>query len=243
MIILSEVSKEFAVPDKLRGSLFQTLVSRLNGDNRNKSIWALDKISLRVDRGEIIGIIGSNGCGKSTLLRVIAGIYKATSGRVEAKGGITSVLQLGIGFLPDLSLRENVFLFGAFLGLDRGYINKNISEIIDFSGLEEFTNAEVRTLSLGMRERLAFSIIVHACKDILLMDETFAAGDQKFKEKCFEVMKSFRKEKKTVIFSSHELDMVMELCDKVLLLDKGRKVAFDRPEYVIAEYKRMQGRF
>jgi len=242
MVILSDVSKKFVVPGKERNSLLKTTVSSIKMQDADKTIWALSKISLRIEDGEIVGIIGPNGSGKSTLLRIIAGIYKATSGAVEVKGYTTSVLQLGVGFLPDLSLRENIFLFGAILGLERNYIGKNFSRIIDFSELTEFINAEVRTLSSGMKERLAFSIIVHAWKDVLLLDEALVTVDQRFKERCFEIVKEFKKSKKTIIFSSHDLNMAMQLCDRVLLLNKGQVVAFDKPEYIMARYKELSGK-
>lgn len=241
MVIFSDVSKKFVVPGKERNSLLRAIVNSIKRQDADKTIWALNKVSLCIENGEIIGIIGPNGSGKSTLLRIIAGIYKATSGAVEVKGHATSVLQLGVGFLPDLSLRENIFLFGAILGLEREYISKNFSRIIDFSGLAEFINAEVRTLSMGMKERLAFSIIVHAWKDILLLDEALATGDQRFKERCFEIIKGFKKSKKTVIFSSHDMNMATQLCDRVLLLNKGQVVAFDKPEYIMARYMELSG--
>ncbi len=236
MVILSGISKKFIVPGKGRSSLFKTLVNHATGNRDKKVINALDNIDLQINRGEIVGIIGPNGCGKSTLLRIIAGIYKPTSGSVTVNGEVTSVLQLGIGFLPDLSLKENIFLFGAILGLNRRELFKKTESIIGFSGLSEFINAEVRTLSLGMKERLAFSIIINTCKDVLLMDEILAAGDREFKEKCFEYIISLKKQQKTIFFSSHDMNMVSRLCDKVLLLDSGVKTAFDTPETVINKY-------
>ena len=193
MIKLIDVSKRFIIPDKRSSTLFGSIANGIKRKNTHKTIWALDRINIEIKRGEAIGVIGPNGSGKTTLLRIISGIYKPTSGIVNVAGEVTSVLQLRIGFLPDLSLKENVFLFGTIMGMDRKDISKKFSRIVDFAELNEFVNAEVRTMSLGMKERLAFSIITEACKDILLLDETLAVGDERFKEKCFEIMNRFHR--------------------------------------------------
>jgi len=236
MITLFNVSKKFVIPDKKRRSLFKNISRAVKGQYTNKTIWALDKVSIDIGKGEMIGIIGPNGSGKSTLLRIIGDIYRPTSGVVKVKGEVTPVLQLDDGFLPDLSLKDNVFLFGAIMGLDRGEIARNFSRMIDFAELNEFVNATVRTLSLGMKERLAFSVIIEAYKDILLFDEIFAIGDQRFREKCFGAVEKMKREGKTILFSSHDLDLIRRFCDRVLLLNQGRVASVGDAETAITEY-------
>ena len=236
MIDLINACKKFVIPDKTRATLFRNIISGARGENSHKIIWALNKVNINIQKGEALGIIGPNGSGKSTLLRIISGIYKPTSGMISVKGEMTTVLQLGIGFLSDLSVRENVFLFGTIMGLKRREISRNFSRIIDFAELNEFINAEVRTLSLGMKERLAFSITIKACRDILLLDETLAVGDERFRGKCSKVMKRLKEEGKTIILSSHNLNLVENFCDRVVLLNKGSVIACGNPRDVINKY-------
>ncbi len=234
MIELSNISKNFTILNNRRSYLFKTF---LRGYTKNCSvIYALNDINLQIKKGEAIGVIGPNGAGKSTLLRIMAGIYKPTAGILNVCGNVTSILQLGIGFLPDLSVKDNVFLFGAIMGMDRKVVHKNFGNIIDFSELNKFVNTEMKTLSLGMKERLAFSIVIHACADILILDELIAAGDQKFKEKCLNILNNFKEQGKTIIVASHDLGMIKRFCDKTLLLNKGSIVDFDKSENVTEGY-------
>jgi len=236
MIKLSQVSKKFIIPSRNSFTLFRALSSGINNPAMYKTIHALDKVDLCINRGETLGIIGPNGSGKSTLLRIIAGIYKPTSGVFQVEGVIASVLQTKISLFQDLSVKENIFLFGAILGLSRKEIHKNYDKIIDLAGLSEFTNAEVRVLSGGMRERLSFAISVETAKDILLLDEVVLVGDSKFREKCLKIIMKFKKEQKTLILASHDLEIVNEFCDNTLLLNKGKVFSFGKTKEVINSY-------
>jgi ABC-type polysaccharide/polyol phosphate transport system ATPase subunit len=239
MIKLSQVSKKFIIPSRNSRTLFRALSRGINNLAVHKTICALDKVDLCINRGETLGIIGPNGSGKSTLLRIIAGIYKPTSGVFQAEGVVSSVLQTKISFFRDLSVKENIFLFGAIMGLSRKEIHKNYDRIIDLAGLSEFTSAEVRALSAGMMDRLAFAISVETTKDILLLDELALAGDSKFREKCLKIIMKFKKEQKTIILASHDLGIVSELCDNTLLLNKGKVFAFGKTKEVINSYLKL----
>lgn len=232
MIRLLNVSKRFVVHHNKRSSITAVIKKQ----SAPKTMWALDNISVEIKKGETVGLIGTNGSGKSTLLKIISGIYKPTSGMVTIRGRIVPFLQIGIAFLPDLSVKDNIFLYGAIMGLDRKYIGKNFKKIIDFADLNGFINSEARTLSLGMEERLAFSIVMQVSGDILLFDETFAVGDDNFKGKGLKAIREFQKENKTIILASHDLSMIGEFCDKALFLNKGQVAAFGMTEEVIDKY-------
>ena len=236
MIKLSQVSKKFVIHS--RRSLLASLRD-INNLTAYKTILALDKVDLCIKKGETLGIIGPNGSGKSTLLRIIAGIYKPTSGIFQIEGGIASVLQTKINLLPEISIKENIFLFGAIMGLNRGELNKNYKKIINFAGLTEFTDVEARILSEGMKERLAFAIGAQTCRDVLLLDEAILAGDNKFKEKCLENIIRFKQEQKTIILASHDLKIINELCDSAVLLNRGRVAACGETKEVIGSYLKL----
>jgi ABC-type polysaccharide/polyol phosphate transport system ATPase subunit len=236
MINLSRVSKKFIIPNRNSFTLFRALSRGINNPAMYKTIHALDKVDLCINRGETLGIIGPNGSGKSTLLRIIAGIYKPTSGVFQVEGVVTSVLQTKISLFQDLSVKENIFLFGAIMGLSRKEIHKIYDKIIDLAGLSEFTNVEVRVLSEGMRERFSFAISVETAKDILLLDEVVLVGDSKFREKCLKIIMKFKEEQKTILLASHDLGIVNEFCDNTLLLNKGKVFAFGKTKEVINSY-------
>ncbi len=240
MIKLSQVSKQFVIHP--RRSLLASLRGFSRGVNNlpvHQTICALDKVSLSIKKGQTLGVIGPNGSGKSTLLRIVAGIYKPTSGVYKIEGEVASVLQTSINLFPEISIKENIFLFGAIMGLERGDIFKKYKEIIAFAGLDEYVDAEARILSEGMKERLAFSIGMQTCKDILLLDEVILAGDSKFRKRCFEVMMRFKKEQKTIVLASHDLKIVNELCDEALLLNRGRVLAFGKTKEVVDSYLKL----
>jgi len=240
MIELFELSKRFTAADYLQPTLLKTIVKGTKRKDLFPNALVLDRVSLNIKEPEAIGLIGPNGSGKSTFLRIIAGIYKPSSGTLKVRGVVTPVLQLGFGFLWGLSVKDNVFLFGAIMGLTRQEIKDSFPEIIDFAGLNRFINAEIRTLSLGMKERLAFSIVRFSCKDIVLLDETLAVGDYEFKQRCFKVLEEFKRLKKTIILCSHDLDMIRSLCSRVIFLDQGRIAAFGDAKDVINRYKNLE---
>ena len=188
-------------------------------DNRQDVIWALKNLSFNVEQGEVLGIIGANGAGKSTLLKILANITEPTNGRVEIHGRIASLLEVGTGFHPDLTGRENIYLNGTILGMTKNDIDSKFDEILEFSGVEKFVDTPVKRYSSGMKVRLAFSVAAHLDPDILLVDEVLAVGDEKFRKKCLQKMDTLSlTEGKTVIFVSHNLNVVKSLCQKCLLL-------------------------
>ena len=240
MINFSQVSKKFIIPTSGSSpTLFRAISRGINNRSLYKTILALDKVDFCINRGEIFGIIGPNGSGKTTLLRIIAGIYKPSSGVFKIENSSAYALHTKIVLFDELSVKENIFLFGAIMGLSNKKVHKSYDRIIDFSGLSDFANAEVRVLSLGMRGRLAFAISVETAKDILLLDEVVSSGDSKFREKCIEIIRKLKKEQKTIIFTSHDLDIVNELCDNVLLLNKGKVFGFGKAKEVTNSYLKL----
>ncbi|MFC1514907.1 ABC transporter ATP-binding protein [Candidatus Omnitrophota bacterium] len=240
MVELSGVSKRFVIPSsKRRPALLRRIIASIRKQAAYQTLWALNKITLQIHKGETIGVIGLNGSGKSTLMRIVAGIYKPTMGQVRLMGEAAPVVGLWAGFMPELSVRDNVFLFGAILGLERRALVKLFPAIIDFAELGEFINAQVRTLSSGMKMRLAFSTIRFAPSDILLFDEAVAVGDQAFKEKCLRTMAGLKKAGKTILLSSHNAVLIEELCDRTVLLHKGAAVDFGETAGVVRGYRSM----
>jgi ABC-type polysaccharide/polyol phosphate transport system ATPase subunit len=189
-------------------------------------VWALRDVSFAIEPGSAVGLVGRNGSGKSTLLRILSGIIQPSSGSVDVGGRVATLLELGAGFHPDFTGRENVFLNGSILGLTRAYIREQLDEIVEFAGLEEFIDLPVRTYSSGMYMRLGFSIASHLAADILLLDEVFAVGDEAFQRKCFGKIFDFKRDGGTIVFVSHDASAVERLCDRAVLLQHG-EVAFD----------------
>src|SRR5262245_22227711 len=195
---------------------------------RTEEIWALRNVALEIEPGASVGFIGRNGSGKTTLLRLIAGIFSPTEGRLEVGGSVGSLPELGAGFHPDFTGRENIFLSGAIYGLKRSYVRDRFDEIVSFAELESFIDFPVRTYSSGMHMRLGFAIAVHVNADILLLDEVFAVGDEAFQRKCIGKILDFKERGGTVCFVSHSAAAVERLCERALLLSHGR-VDFDGP--------------
>jgi len=235
-ISVEGVSRRFRVHAREAHTLKDLFVQR--GRTEAVDIWALRDVSLQVARGEAVGLIGRNGSGKTTLLRVIAGIIKPTAGRVGAEGRIGSLLELGAGFHPDFSGRENVFLNGALQGLRRAEIRSRFDEIVAFAELEHAIDRPVRTYSSGMTMRLGFAIAAFLDAEILLLDEVFAVGDEAFQRKCFGRIFRFKQEGGTIVFVSHDAQAVERLCERSVLLESGR-VAFDGPtREAVTRYRR-----
>ncbi|HEY4621913.1 MAG TPA: ABC transporter ATP-binding protein [Gaiellaceae bacterium] len=235
-ISVEGVSRRFRVHAREAHTLKDLFVQR--GRTEAVDIWALRDVSLQIARGEAVGLIGRNGSGKTTLLRVVAGIIKPTAGRVDAEGRIGSLLELGAGFHPDFSGRENVFLNGALQGLRRAEIRRRFDEIVAFAELEHAIDRPVRTYSSGMTMRLGFAIAAFLDADILLLDEVFAVGDEAFQRKCFGRIFRFKQEGGTIVFVSHDAHAVERLCERSVLLESGR-VAFDGPtREAVTRYRR-----
>jgi ABC-type polysaccharide/polyol phosphate transport system ATPase subunit len=199
--------------------------------------WALRDVSFCVEAGESLAILGSNGAGKSTLLSIVVGVTSPTSGKVECRGRVGALLELGTGFHPDLTGIENIFLNASLLGLGRQQIREKLESIISFSELADFINEPVRTYSSGMVARLGFSVAVHVDPDILVLDEVLAVGDNNFRRKCEHKISEFAREGKTLLFVSHGLETVLAMCRRAVWLDHGR-VRMDGPaEEVVRSYR------
>jgi len=199
----------------------------------------LDNISLSVEEGEFLGIVGRNGSGKSTLLKILAGIYQPTSGNVEVQGKLVPFIELGVGFNPELTGRENVYLNGALLGFSKREVEARYDDIVAFAELERFMDQKLKNYSSGMQVRLAFSVAIMAEADILLIDEVLAVGDADFQRKCFEYFRSLKKQKKTVVFVTHSMDAVREYCDRAVLLDQSRIILEGAPNTVAEGYMKL----
>ena len=198
--------------------------------------WALKDVSLTIEQGQVVGIVGRNGSGKSTLLKIIAQITAPTTGEVRLNGRTGTLLEVGTGFHPELSGRENVFLNGAILGMSRTEIARKFDEIVDFSGVEAFIDTPVKRYSSGMHTRLAFSIAAHLDPEVLIIDEVLAVGDAEFQKKCLAKMRDVTSDGRTVIFVSHNMMAVAELCTRCVLLEKGEVRAIDHPHGIADLY-------
>ena len=237
MIEVEHVWKIFRIPREKKNTIFETLLGLF--DNKKKGYQefvALKDINFSVRRGEWIGIIGPNGSGKSTLLKIIANIIRPTKGRVRVNGKITSFLELGIGFQPDLTAIENIYIYGAIMGFSDSQMKEKVEKILDFSGLKRFSNTKLKNFSSGMVVRLAFSTAIQTEPEILLLDEVLAVGDLEFQKKCFNIFEQYRKQDKTVIYVSHDLNSVKRFCDRALLLNNGEQIALGNSEEVIDKY-------
>jgi ABC-2 type transport system ATP-binding protein len=234
-IKVDHISKTFEIPQERRNSIRERMI-----DFRKKTIYekynALEDVSLEIKRGEFFGIIGRNGSGKSTLLKILAGIYTPDAGTIAVNGQISPFLELGVGFNPELSGKDNIFLNGTILGLTYKEIEKKYPKIIEFSELERFIHLKVKNYSSGMQVRLAFSVAIHANKEILLMDEVLAVGDSNFQTKCLTEFINFKHQNKTIVLVTHDLSVAQKYCDRVMLLRAGRDVMTGSPKEVSSEY-------
>lgn len=235
VIVANEVTKTFW----MNNSIYDRQKSFSIKKKNNEQILALDKISFKVKEGEVMGIIGSNGSGKTTLLRLIAGIYQPDNGSINVKGKIAPLLQIGVGFHNELSAKENILMYGMLLGLTKSDIKQRIDSIIAFAELEKFVNMKLKHYSAGMRVRLAFSTSLQIDPDVLLVDEVLSVGDMSFKEKSFKAFMAFKDKGKTIIFTSHNLEQILQMCDHVLLLHEGKLIMTGKPEDAIKRYKQL----
>jgi ABC-type polysaccharide/polyol phosphate transport system ATPase subunit len=218
----SEVSKRFVIrKDK---SLKERLVNFGRSNKHKDDFWALRDIDLEITAGSTVGLVGANGSGKSTLLKVIGGIIQPNTGLVQHRGRVAALLELGAGFHPDLTGRENVFLNGAILGLSRRQTEQYFDSIVEFSEIGDFIDTQVKFYSSGMYVRLAFAIAVHVDPDILLVDEVLAVGDEPFQEKCMNKIKEFQREGRTIVLVSHSSGQIEDICDRVVVLSHGRAI-------------------
>ncbi|MBI5411643.1 ABC transporter ATP-binding protein [Candidatus Peregrinibacteria bacterium] len=235
IIEVQNLFKQFIIPHERRDSIKEHFVNIFKS-RKYESFNAIDDLSFEINEGEFFGIIGRNGSGKSTLLKMLAGIYPATKGSIKVRGRVAPFLELGVGFNPELSGKENVYLNGAILGLTEKQIKKRYEDIVQFAELERFMDQKLKNYSSGMHVRLAFSIAMQAGADILLLDEVLAVGDADFQRKCFEKFREFKKAGKTVVFVTHDLTTVRQFCDRVLYIKGGKKVNIGSVHEMIDQY-------
>lgn len=247
VVDLSDVSKRFIIrKDK---SLKERVVNAGRSKRHREEFWALRDIDLKIHAGTTVGLIGANGSGKSTLLKTIGGILQPDSGSVRRRGRLAALLELGAGFHPDLTGRENVFLNAGILGLSSAQTESFFDDIVEFSGIPQFIDTQVKFYSSGMYVRLAFAVAVHVDPDVLLVDEVLAVGDEPFQRKCIDRIRTFQSEGRTIVLVTHALDQVVDVCDRAVVLEHGR-VGFDgdpaeatrylRGEYVAEDEKNLQ---
>jgi ABC-2 type transport system ATP-binding protein len=220
VVRLSGVSKRFVI--RKEKSLKERIVNFGRSNLHKEEFWALRDIDLEIESASTVGLIGPNGSGKSTLLSLIGGIIQPTTGVVTRRGRLAALLELGAGFHPDLTGRENVYLNASILGLSKAQTDHHFDAIVDFSGIQPFIDTQVKFYSSGMYVRLAFAVAVHVDPDVLLVDEVLAVGDEPFQRKCMDRIHTFQSEGRTIVLVSHSLDQVAELCDRALVLERGQ---------------------
>lgn len=234
VIRASGIGKRYKIYGNPLNYLREALTFRTK--NYHQDFWALQDIDLEIEQGETLGIIGENGAGKSTLLKIISGITQPSCGQLETNGRIGALLELGSGFHPDYTGRENIYLAGAILGLSKKEIEKKIEEVILFSGIGEFIDRPIKIYSTGMYLRLGFSIATMVNPDILITDEILSVGDESFQKKCIKKMENFLKDGKTVLFCSHNLFQIKNICKKGIWLHQGKMMAYGQINHVVDEY-------
>lgn len=240
VIRLENVSVQYRAPSERFNTFKEYAIRWLQGKVRHESFMALQGVSMAVKRNEIYGIIGNNGAGKSTMLKLIARVLRPSTGRVCVRGRVAPLLELGAGFHPELSGRENVYLNGAMLGFSRAEMNRKFDNILEFSEIGEFIDAPLRTYSSGMWARLGFSVAIDIDPDILILDEILSVGDESFQRKCLRYIENSIKGHTTILFVSHNMALVESMCQRVLWLDHGHVKAVGEPKPVIEAYRMAQ---
>ncbi len=235
MIKITGVSKKFKIPHEKRETVREHLF-KLFKPTDFEEFQALHNVSFEVKNGEWLGIIGANGSGKSTLLKILAGVYLPDEGRVTIDGKLVPFLELGVGFNPDLSARDNIFLNGVILGMTEREVEKKFDEIVSFAEVEQFLDAKLKNFSSGMQVRLAFSIAIQVEADVYLLDEVLAVGDAAFQQKCRDVFAKMKRNKKSVILVSHSMDSINEYCDRALWINKGKVAEIGEAVEVTKKY-------
>ncbi|HUA13565.1 MAG TPA: ABC transporter ATP-binding protein [Candidatus Sulfotelmatobacter sp.] len=236
-IKVENVSKTFRLPHEKNSSLKSAIVNFHKHNTTYEKQLVLDDVSFEVKQGEFYGIVGRNGSGKSTILKLLAGIYSPSQGAIKVNGRLTPFIELGVGFNPELTGRENVYLNGALLGFNRKEMDKMYKQIVDFAELERFMDQKLKNYSSGMQVRLAFSIAIRAQNDILLIDEVLAVGDASFQRKCFDYFIELKRKKSTVILVTHDMGAVQEFCDRVLMLQDSKVIEIGAPRDVARRYE------
>ena len=234
-VVVDGVSKTFRLPQEQVHTLKERALHPFRRQGYER-LQALRDISFQVEKGEFFGIVGRNGSGKSTLLKLLAGIYRADAGRIYVNGRLSTFIELGVGFNPDLAARDNVTINGIMLGLSPREARARFDRIIEFAELEEFVDLKLKNYSSGMQVRLAFSVMIQVDADILLIDEVLAVGDASFQQKCFDVFHKLREEKRTILFVTHDMGSVKRFCDRAVLIHRGDIEAIGAPDDVANRY-------
>lgn len=235
-IVVKNLKKSFSIPLEASSGIKQKLINALKGRKGYREFTPLDSISFTVKKGEFYGIVGKNGSGKSTLLKTLAGIYSPQAGSVATKGTLVPFIELGVGFNPELSGRENVYLNGALLGFSHAEVDTMYEEVVEFAELEDFMEERLKNYSSGMQVRLAFSIAIKAHGDILLLDEVLAVGDAAFQQKCYDYFETLRQEKQTVVLVTHDMNAVKRFCSKAMIISEGKIEKIGTPEEIAEIY-------
>lgn len=239
VIEFKNVSKAFKIYQNKSYSIKEKFINKLL--NKNKLMieryQVLKNVSFQIPKGETVGIIGENGTGKSTTLKLISKILYPDAGEISVNGKVSSLIEVGAGFQPDLSGRENVYLYGSILGLSKNVIDERYDSIVEFSEIEHFMDTPVKNYSSGMYMRLAFSVAIHVDPDILVIDEVLAVGDEAFQKKCIDRILSFKERKMTIVFVSHDMNAVKKICDRVFFVKRGGEVIEGTPDAMIEKYR------
>ena len=240
VIRLEDVTVRYRVPSERINTFKEYAIRWIQGKVSSRDFQALENVHLDIKPGEVFGIIGNNGAGKSTLLKVVARVLFPNTGRVRVRGRVAPLLELGAGFHPELTGRENIFLNGAILGFNRKEINQNFQRIVDFSELGSFIDGPMRTYSSGMWARLGFAVATDVRPDILLVDEVLAVGDESFQHKCNDRITRFREKGTTILMVSHNMAQIQSMCQRVAWLDHGKVITIDTPENAVNAYRKHQ---
>src|SRR3954463_7966949 len=234
-VVVDSVSKQFRVPREQVNTLKERVLHPFSAGGY-ETFDALEDVSFTVQPGEFFGIVGRNGSGKSTLLKCLAGIYRIDAGDIYVNGRLSTFIELGVGFNPDLAARDNIVLNAIMLGLTPAEARARVDSVIEFAELEEFVDLKLKNYSSGMQVRLAFSVMIQADADILLVDEVLAVGDASFQQKCFDVFRGLKDRGKTILFVTHDMGAVRRFCDRALLLERGELKVIGEPDRVASNY-------
>jgi ABC-2 type transport system ATP-binding protein len=238
---LEAVSVRYRVPSERIRTFKEYFIRRLKGQVKMNTFWALQDVALNVNRGEVFGLVGVNGAGKSTLLKVVARVLRPTKGRVIVRGRVAPLLELGAGFHPELTGRENIFLNGALLGFSHREMQEKYNQIVDFAELGQFINAPIRTYSSGMYARLGFSVATASEPEVLIVDEVLSVGDEAFQKKCADRINAFRQGGTAILVVSHNMGTIETMCQRAAWLDHGTVKAIGEPVQVIRAYRERAG--
>lgn len=243
LLEVQDLWKEYRIPHEKRDSILEQAAGALQmlGGKRftYERFWALHGVNFQLGRGESLGVVGENGSGKSTLLKIIARIIRPSRGAVLTRGTVAPILELGVGFHPEVTVKDNALVCASVMGLSNAQTRNRLGSILRFAGLENFGDSKLKNLSSGMQMRLAFAVAMEVTPDIFLVDEALAVGDLDFQQKCFAKFQEFQRAGKTLILVSHSLDMIRSFCPKAILLSKGEMVAFGPTDEVLQTYERL----